>query len=78
MDNNLQRNKLINVPKIRNLAEQRFKSLSQFGSQILGLKDREGISTRLNNKRVITADELCLMADALEVSVDELRLPLKA
>jgi hypothetical protein len=68
------KNELIDVPKIKSLIEGRYKSFSVFGSEVLGLKDRENISMRLNNKRKITADELCLIADALGVKIDDLRV----
>jgi hypothetical protein len=71
---NKKKNELIDTLKIKELAEKQFKSLSRFGVEILGLKDREGISTRLNNKRKFTADELCLVADGLGVKVDDLRI----
>lgn len=68
------KNEIIDVSKIKALVEARFKSLSRFGTDVLGLKDRENISTRLNNQRKITADEICLIADALEVKVEDLRV----
>jgi transcriptional regulator with XRE-family HTH domain len=67
-----ERNKLIDVEKIKSLCEQKGIPFAEFGRRI-GLPNRESISRRLLNQNTITADEVFLMADELGVPVEELR-----
>jgi hypothetical protein len=67
-------NELIDVVKIKHLVKEQFPSYAVFGRTVLGLNDRDGICTRLMNTRKITGDEIFLIADALGVTADDLRL----
>ncbi len=73
MSSNQEKNKLIDVQKIKRLCESRGLAFANFGRRI-GLPNRESISMRLKNQYTITGDELILMADELGVSVEELRV----
>lgn len=70
----MKKNELIDLAKIRKLCETKSFSISELGRQI-GLPERQQINARLQNKNVIKGDELYLIADALGVSVEDLRLP---
>ncbi len=68
-----QKNELIDLAKIRQLCEIKSLSISELGRQI-GLPERQKINARLQNKNAFSGDELYLIADALGVNVNELRV----
>jgi transcriptional regulator with XRE-family HTH domain len=67
------KNRLIDVSRIRELCDDKNYSIAELGRRI-GLDERQKINARLQNNNTITADELFLIADELDVSVDDLRL----
>lgn len=67
------KNELINIPKIRELCEQKSLAFAELGRRI-GLNDRQKMNARLHNKSQISGDELFLISDALDVPVDDLRI----
>ena len=68
------KNELIDVEKIRGLAEAKYKSLENFGRAVLGLEHRQLVYERLSKKSKITADEIFLIADDFGIKVDDLRI----
>jgi len=67
------KNEKINVLKIRELCGDKGMSLAELARGI-GLEDRQKINARLQKQNSFTGDELFLIADLFEVSVDSLRL----
>jgi transcriptional regulator with XRE-family HTH domain len=67
------RNELVNLDKIKDLCQKQNLSFAELGRRI-GLKWRDSISLRLQNRSTMTADEVFLIADELGVSSDELRI----
>lgn len=70
---NKQKNELVDVAKIREIAEAKYKSLEMFGKKVLGLKHRQLVSERLANKSRFTADEIFTIAEDFGLSADDLR-----
>lgn len=66
------RNKLVDVEKIRAICLDRGIPFAELGRRI-GLESRESISRRLQNKHSVTGDELFMISDELGVPVSELR-----
>lgn len=64
---------MIDLDTIKALIAGRGMAVAEFGRRI-GLRNRESISRRLQNKHAITGDELLRMADELGVSADDLRI----
>lgn len=71
---NLKKNEFVDVEKIRDLAEAKYKTLESFGSRVLGLNHRQMVSERLTNKTRFSADEIFLIADDFGLKADDLRL----
>lgn len=67
------KNELIDTKKIRKILIDRELSAAELGRRI-GLPGREAISRRLQNKYVITGDELFKISTALGVEPSDLRL----
>ena len=68
------KNELVDVDKIRQLAESKYKSLEQFGRRVLSLEHRQLVSERLSSKSKFTADELFMIADDFGLKADDLRV----
>lgn len=71
---NKNKNKLVDLAKIRELAEQKYKNLETFGRTVLGINERQMVHERLINKTKISADEIYLIADDFGLKADDLRL----
>jgi transcriptional regulator with XRE-family HTH domain len=71
MDTSEEKNRVVDVDKIRQLCEVRGIPFAEFGRRV-GIDNREGISRRLQNRYKISGDELILMARELGVQVEEL------
>lgn len=67
------KNNLVNLEQIKELCEQKNLSFAELGRTI-GITCRDSITKRINNQYQISADELFLIADSLNVPVEELRI----